>query len=220
MSLRALVQVEANGLDDMRQALQKAAATAAALIDASDGTRTAIVDALQASCKTLDAELEVFILKLQRAASALAADVIVVELHRLDVDYTEVDDEEDPDDEARADSAASSLAAAFLAAGLAMLLLRPKPDLQKLVALHDYRLRRTSGTETFSAYSRAMDRYYDQLVETHPELHKRWDAMLDACPICRSLDGEIRPLDQDFTDGYEPGYVHIACRCVSTLLPS
>jgi SPP1 gp7 family putative phage head morphogenesis protein len=45
----------------------------------------------------------------------------------------------------------------------------------------------------------------------------RWDAILDpkTCPICRPLDGEIRPTPDAFPQG--PPAVHPLCRCV--LLP-
>lgn len=39
----------------------------------------------------------------------------------------------------------------------------------------------------------------------------RWDAMLDACPKCRALDGDLTMVGQPFESGEEPAFVHPRC---------
>lgn len=48
----------------------------------------------------------------------------------------------------------------------------------------------------------------------------RFDAILDkaTCSECSALDGTLTHLGEEFPGGAEPGYVHILCRCVRTVL--
>jgi hypothetical protein len=43
---------------------------------------------------------------------------------------------------------------------------------------------------------------------------KRWDAMLDACQICRGWNGMVVLVSEGFPNG-EPGSVHTRCKCVA-----
>lgn len=51
---------------------------------------------------------------------------------------------------------------------------------------------------------------------------KAWDARLDACPRCRDLDGQVRPIGLDYRGETVPGLVHRRCRCISgvVILPA
>jgi len=53
-----------------------------------------------------------------------------------------------------------------------------------------------------------------------PFVGKLWDARLDkrTCPVCRTLDGTIRPIGIDFPRKEVPGKSHIGCRCQSALI--
>lgn len=59
---------------------------------------------------------------------------------------------------------------------------------------------------------RAAAQEYDG-VDVFPALARRWDARLDACPVCQRLNGTIRPLGVGFPSGAVAGQVHHACRC-------
>jgi hypothetical protein len=50
-----------------------------------------------------------------------------------------------------------------------------------------------------------------------PFVGRLWDARLDACPVCRGLDGTIRPLGVGFPGDKIPGRVHFSCRCSSPI---
>lgn len=53
-----------------------------------------------------------------------------------------------------------------------------------------------------------------------PFVGKLWDARMDkrTCPVCRDLDGTIRPIGIDFPRKEVPGKSHLGCRCVSVLI--
>ena len=53
-----------------------------------------------------------------------------------------------------------------------------------------------------------------------PFVGRLWDARLDACPVCRRLDGTIRPIGMGFPDDAIAGRVHVACRCSGGLVLS
>jgi hypothetical protein len=46
----------------------------------------------------------------------------------------------------------------------------------------------------------------------------RWDAMLDACSACRTLDGDLTLVGEPFPSGDEPSYKHPRCRCSRTTI--
>jgi hypothetical protein len=53
-----------------------------------------------------------------------------------------------------------------------------------------------------------------------PFVGKLWDARMDrkTCPVCRDLDGTIRPIGIDFPRKEIPGKAHYGCRCMSVLI--
>jgi hypothetical protein len=51
-----------------------------------------------------------------------------------------------------------------------------------------------------------------------PAIVRQWDARLDACTVCRRLDGTVRPVGFDFPGGDVPGKVHAHCRCDGILI--
>lgn len=51
-----------------------------------------------------------------------------------------------------------------------------------------------------------------------PAIGRLWDARLDACPVCRRLDGTTRPIGMGFPGGYVPGNTHYSCRCAGCLI--
>lgn len=53
-----------------------------------------------------------------------------------------------------------------------------------------------------------------------PVVAKLWDARLDkrTCPVCRDLDGTIRPIGFDFPRSEVPGKTHPNCRCLQVLV--
>lgn len=85
-----------------------------------------------------------------------------------------------------------------------------------------HRLNGAAGAEVGQAFSGERDAMLKQLDRhTGAELKgvvliiKLWDARLDACPRCRDLDGQVRPIGIDFRGGAVPGLVHKRCRCIS-----
>jgi hypothetical protein len=51
-----------------------------------------------------------------------------------------------------------------------------------------------------------------------PAVGRLWDARLDACRDCRTLDGTLRPIGLDFPGGAVAGRKHWQCRCQSVLI--
>lgn len=71
-------------------------------------------------------------------------------------------------------------------------------------------LERIGATESSSAFSAGRT---DALrLSGVTELMRVWDAESDACPVCRSVEGEMVSIHQAFSIG-EPGSVHSFCRC-------
>lgn len=42
---------------------------------------------------------------------------------------------------------------------------------------------------------------------------RRWDALMDACPMCFDHQGEVTYADSSYSSGEEPGEPHPNCRC-------
>lgn len=78
-------------------------------------------------------------------------------------------------------------------------------------------------TETASAFADERQRIEVRVAREQPALAgvilKRWDARLDACPVCRGLHDTTRPLGLDFRDGKVPGKAHPRCRCITSFIP-
>lgn len=79
----------------------------------------------------------------------------------------------------------------------------------------DSYLRRIVATETARSFSDVVDESATSL-----NLVRQWNSVLDAktCKICRSLDGDETLPGKEFKNGFEPGWVHVFCRCYSVLI--
>jgi hypothetical protein len=69
---------------------------------------------------------------------------------------------------------------------------------------------RVVTTETTDAYAQSFGDALDAAAEVIPDLKRRWDASNDACPICRSMHGQIRALDEPFESTDEAPCAHVA----------
>lgn len=114
------------------------------------------------------------------------------------------------EDQSRSHLVAMSLIGAVGLAALLLLRQGKAHPLQVALALEDYRLRRVAATEVANAYSRM---HYE--IDPGMGWARMWDATLDlkTCKVCKRMHGEIRALDEPFTDGLVPGDVHPNCRC-------
>lgn len=136
------------------------------------------------------------------------------------------------EDDLHATTAADALAVAWRAAAFraASVALREDRDvagaIQGTAAAMTPRAERTSDTEIAGAYSEerrlslvdasTADPEFRDVV-TRLRLVRRWVAMLDACPLCWPLDGELA-VDGRFDGGAEPGFMHPRCRCTDELV--
>lgn len=88
----------------------------------------------------------------------------------------------------------------------------------------DGSVRRIAATQTGESFNRERD---DAAAEWKrdpenqfiPIILRRWNAMLDACKVCKGLAGQVRPLGFDYENNQQPGRVHKYCRCFSTIIP-
>jgi hypothetical protein len=81
----------------------------------------------------------------------------------------------------------------------------------------DDNVARTAATENAQAYDAGhVDASEGLSGDPGITLVDRWEAMLDACPTCTSLDGTTTPVGEPFSSGEEPGFVHPRCRCIRT----
>jgi hypothetical protein len=71
-------------------------------------------------------------------------------------------------------------------------------------------IRRIAVTESSEAFNSGRTHWARENLDG--EWGRQWDAMLDACPVCRRQDGVIVRLHEPFPLG-EPGTVHNHCRC-------
>lgn len=96
--------------------------------------------------------------------------------------------------------------------------------LRSAVQEQAFRLRMDATTEAAQAFSAEREEetndYAARREDTSlaPLLVKVWDAMLDACPICRALDGDMVPWGLSFPSFQVPGSVHPRCRCIEKTL--
>jgi hypothetical protein len=77
-------------------------------------------------------------------------------------------------------------------------------------------IRRIAATESSEAFNSGRTQWGRENLDSR-RLGRQWDAMLDACPVCRRQDGIIVGLHEPFPLG-EPGTVHPFCRCDWTLV--
>lgn len=114
-------------------------------------------------------------------------------------------------DAARAEVAAASYAEQWLAAA-------DKEAVRSASSATDYALARTATTEAAQAFNEERLASLRELPEAETlAFGRRWDAQLDACPICWGEDGTTVGVHEDFPLG-EPGAVHPRCLCSWTLV--
>jgi hypothetical protein len=78
---------------------------------------------------------------------------------------------------------------------------------------------RTAATETAQSYDAGhREGMPEEVLDESIALFDRWEAMLDACPRCARLDGDITPVGEPFPSGEEPSLVHPRCRCERTTI--
>lgn len=208
-ALRAMIRLEAQTLEALREEVNGIAAEAAHVLNV--GSEAEIVAAIRNIASRMEGEITQIILSARTSATSLAFSQVVIEA-RLDG----LESEEDPEDEARAVWVAAAFAAAFVLAALGAV--RSRSDVKKIARLQDYRLRRIAATEVAQAYGAACLRAYAFLDPAY--YAKRWDATLDmkTCAVCRDHHGETVALEQPFRNGDEPGDVHPNCRCVPEII--
>lgn len=124
------------------------------------------------------------------------------------------------EDALRARAAAGSFARDWLAAADAALAAGAPAPLRTAAARMERRVKMQAATETAEAFGAEREAETTRLARDErarrwaPLLLKIWDARLDrACPICRDMDGQVRPWGVPFTAGRRPGGVHTGCRC-------
>lgn len=86
------------------------------------------------------------------------------------------------------------------------------------------RIELSAQAVTADAWADERERVLDTVVREErdtrwlPFVGRLWDARLDACPVCRRLDGTIRPIGIEFPNGYAAGRTHWLCRCTNPLV--
>lgn len=216
-SLRQLISLESETLDDLRTAVAAQAETAAQMIGMVGTNRQQIVKIIQGIAEDIRDDVTRIIVSARLESAQLAYAQVVIEATLIGTDVPD-EPNDDEDNEARAMAVGHSYAAAWLLAALAMVVGR-KSNIKKISKLQDYRLARIATTEVAESYGQAALRAYALMPRSETVL-KRWDATLDmrTCGLCRGHHNETVPLDDDFRDGDEPGAVHPRCRCVPTLV--
>ncbi len=78
-------------------------------------------------------------------------------------------------------------------------------------SMSQQRARLISQTEVINGFSQgALSAYRASDVVTK----KRWvDGQFGACPLCKSLNGKVVPLNEPFPGGYDAPAAHPGCRC-------
>ncbi len=76
---------------------------------------------------------------------------------------------------------------------------------------------RIAITESSEAFSNGRTVAARTLESSAQLVMREWDAELDACPVCFSMDGTRVGILDNFSIG-EPGAVHPFCRCGWTLV--
>lgn len=124
------------------------------------------------------------------------------------------------EDRMRARAAAASFARDWLGTAQAALDEDAPAPLRTAAARLERRLELQATTETAESFNAERSAETTRLARDPaarlwaPLLLKVWDASLDrACPICRGLDGQVRPWGVPFEGGRRPGGVHPGCRC-------
>lgn len=212
--LQEMILLEAETLDELKSEVNKNIERAVALLYLSGDNRAAVVQILRGIANDLQDGVTRIILTAREQAASIAYANVVIEASVSELPEAQ----SNPEDAARATMVGMSFAAAWLAAALAAVVLNVR-DIKRVSRTQSYRLDRIAATEVSEAYNQAALANYEKL-ENKDEFLKRWDATLDikTCPTCRRHNGEEVPLDEDFSDGDEPGAIHARCRCQTTLI--
>lgn len=97
-------------------------------------------------------------------------------------------------------------------------------DVRRAVARTRRRLEQSAQAVTADAWADERERVLRAMARENegsdvlPVIARLWDARLDACPVCKRLDGLIRPIGLSFPNGAEAGREHWGCRCNSALI--
>jgi hypothetical protein len=57
---------------------------------------------------------------------------------------------------------------------------------------------RVVGTEVVDSYGQAFNDALEQAARAIPDIKRRWDARMDACPVCTALDRQVRAVGEQF----------------------
>jgi hypothetical protein len=91
--------------------------------------------------------------------------------------------------------------------------------LRGLAASVESNVSRAAATESAQAYDLGhVDGASDLGEFQNVVILDRWEAMLDACPKCRSMNGDLVLVGEPFESGEEPGFIHPNCRCARTTI--
>jgi hypothetical protein len=206
VSARALLAIEAATADALRETLDSLPRDPAdAEREARDRLTTVFLSARRAARsqgrRRLDAELEQTLDEARRFGVRSSFGLTV--LPRPDV---------------------SDLKAAQDAAAQAASELRRRADadgVRRAAAASGRRLNASAQVLTADAWADERDRVLRASAREQsgsdvlPLLGRLWDARLDACPVCRRLDGTIRPIGVGFPGDAVAGKIHHSCRCLS-----
>jgi hypothetical protein len=217
MSLRAIVRIERDTLEELKGALIAATDDAASKLGITK-QRAQLARALSRIAEALEADYVEILVSARHESARLAYASLLIQ-----GEVTDEDEPGEPDEVAsrkRAEATAQSLSSAWLLVAL-LLMARGKTDFRKgLLSAQEYRLRRVATTETFQSYNEAYDEVATSLAGTI-DYQKRWNAKLDlkTCDECSDHHGETVDLEEEFDGGDVPGAIHPNCRCVIELVP-
>lgn len=99
-------------------------------------------------------------------------------------------------------------------------------DNAAMIAAGDSVLREDTTRLVASGFSSERDRLLKRTAEEYegaewlPAILRMWDSTLDrrTCPRCHVMEGQLRPIGLDFSNGSMPGDVHLWCRCLSVVI--
>ncbi len=172
--------------------------------------------------RSLQSELYIALVNLRKTARSYGLRRLLAELNSLGLQPSIAVDglKTLAEDAARARYSASSYAQYWLAKATRL----GSPDAAS--AATDARLSMIAETEAFEAFTSERNHAAEILAgillllggpDEEIKLFKRWDAKLEACPVCAAADGTLVPVGQNFVQG-EPGTVHPRCRCSWSLV--
>jgi len=158
-----------------------------------------------------------------KRAGAASAQTDLAEVLRRDVQLRYVA-ELSRDEERRVQTDAAYIGAGVTVLGGRLLEKSSRASGPALEKALDGRVRTMAATQTGEAFNDERDAAATRYVQDPenvflPVILRTWNALVDACPVCRGLNGTSRPLGVDYPNGQRPGYAHPHCRCFSTIMP-